>query len=117
MRNCSRQDLITATRGLVAVWILAIPGVVGAQQSHSRYMEETAVTSTTDPIVENAPSIKRAGVETRDRVVEYSDLNLDNPAGISTLYTRLEAASRFGCARDRGQITDSSGGPQRTVAF
>jgi UrcA family protein len=41
-----------------------------------------------------------AGEATRERVVKYADLNLNNPAGVQTLYRRINAAARAVCGRN-----------------
>jgi UrcA family protein len=40
-----------------------------------------------------------AGDATQERVVKYADLNLSNPAGVQTLYRRINAAARAVCGR------------------
>jgi UrcA family protein len=45
----------------------------------------------------NAIAGERATLE---RVVRYADLNLNNPAGVQTLYRRISAAARAVCGRN-----------------
>ena len=98
MKNSYRLNLAWAAASTVAFVILTVPGPAWGQHAAPQPMEETAVTSTTSPIVGGAPSIVRAGAKTRAVVVSYNDLNLNNPAGINTLYTRLKTAAREVCS-------------------
>jgi UrcA family protein len=61
-------------------------------------MEETTTTSRQDGIEMGRLQGRSAGVQTRTRAVSYADLNLDRKAGLDTLYSRLESASREVCS-------------------
>lgn len=61
-------------------------------------MEETTVTSRQNGIEMNRLQGRTTGVQTRTRAVSYADLNLERKAGLDTLYSRLESASREVCS-------------------
>ena len=61
-------------------------------------MEETTVTSSQSGIEMDRLHGRNTGVQTRTRAVSYADLNLDRKAGLDTLYSRLETASRDVCS-------------------
>jgi len=61
-------------------------------------MEETTITSRQNGIEMDRLHGRTAGVQTRTRAVSYADLNLERKAGLDTLYSRLESASREVCS-------------------
>jgi UrcA family protein len=98
MKHCSRQYLISAAGGAITALALTMPGLSAAQQSERTSMEETTTTSRQDGIEMGRLQGRSAGVQTRTRAVSYADLNLDRKAGLDTLYSRLESASREVCS-------------------
>lgn len=98
MKHYSRQYLISAAGGAIAALALTMPGLSTAQQSDRNSMEETTVTSRQNGIEMNRLQQRTKGVQTRTRAVSYADLNLERKAGLDTLYSRLESASREVCS-------------------
>jgi UrcA family protein len=98
MNPIDRQFLTCAIRATLATLVIATAGAASAQQSDSRDMEETTVKMKSNAGHQAAPRIRGAGVGHRSATVVYSDLNLDNPAGIHSLYVRLESASQEVCS-------------------
>jgi UrcA family protein len=111
MKNFSKHKSIVPVTGMVSVlaFVLSIP--VSGQQADPRHIEETTVKATSGEIIQGTPRIWGAGVGHRSKSVRYGDLNLSNPAGVETLYVRLEGASQQVCApredyRNRGMRKD-----------
>ncbi|MEE4145061.1 MAG: UrcA family protein [Halieaceae bacterium] len=98
MKHHSRHYLIKTAGGAFLTLALTMSGLSGAQQTDSRSMEETTVTSNRNGIELSRLDSRRAGVLTRTKAVSYADLNLDRQAGLDTLYSRLESASREVCS-------------------
>ncbi len=98
MKHNSRHNLVKTAGGALFTVALTMSGLSVAQQTDNRSMEETTVTSSKDGIELNRLDSRRAGVQTRTRAVSYADLNLDRQAGLDTLYSRLEFASREVCS-------------------
>jgi UrcA family protein len=98
VKNFSKRDFISPLSGVVTVLALATAVPAGAQQADPRHMEETKVTATSNQIIQGTPRIWGAGVGHRAVTVSYADLNLNNQAGIDTLYVRLEGASKEVCS-------------------
>jgi UrcA family protein len=98
MKHCRRHYLITAAGGAITALALSMPGLSAAQQSDQTSMEETKVTSRQSGIEMNHLHGRTTGVQTRTKAVSYADLNLDHKAGLDTLYSRLESASREVCS-------------------
>ncbi len=68
---------------------------LGGQPNPS--MEETMIRGHSDSLVASS-RISRQASQQRSVAVFYGDLNLDRPAGISTLYSRLETAADTVCS-------------------
>jgi UrcA family protein len=98
MKHYSRQYLIGAAGGAIAALALTMPVPSAAQQSDRTSMEETTITSRQNGIALDRLHGRTTGVQTRTRAVSYADLNLERKAGLDTLYSRLESASREVCS-------------------
>ena len=98
MKRCSKRNFINPLSGVVTVLALATAVSAEAQQADSRHIEETKVTATSNQILDGAPRIWGTGVGHRTVTVVYSALNLNNEAGLDTLYVRLEGASEKVCS-------------------
>ena len=98
MKNFSKRRLSGPLSGMVSLLAFALAVPASGQQADSRQMEETSVKAISGKAIHGTPRIWGAGVAHRSKSVGYADLNLNNPAGVETLYVRLESASREVCA-------------------
>lgn len=83
---------------------LGLTGTLGQAEQ----MEETTVTGEAATLA--MPVVRKQGREIRRVTVSYADLRLESPAGINTLYGRIETAARTVCgtpSHQQGRLTST----------
>lgn len=91
-----RKTPVSLLRPGIAVIALAF-GLPALGGQPNPFMEETITRGHGESLVASS-RISRQASQQRSVAVFYGDLNLDRPAGISTLYSRLETAADKVCA-------------------